>query len=40
MQELAAWYKERKAVAPFLIWKDTPTQHFDQVRRRLSRNDS
>jgi hypothetical protein len=32
LQELVRWRRQQRTAAPFLIWKDTPAQHFDQVR--------
>jgi hypothetical protein len=31
LQELVHWWRQHRTAAPFLVWKDTPTQHFDQV---------
>ena len=40
LQELVHWWRQHRKAVPFLVWKDTPTQHFDQVcfagRCRLS----
>lgn len=29
LQEVAAWYLRGSATLPFLVWRDTPPQHFD-----------
>ena len=29
LQEVAAWYLRGSAKLPFLVWRDTPPQHFD-----------
>lgn len=31
LEEMVAWYKANNATSPFLVWKDTPPQHFDNV---------
>lgn len=32
VRELIAYWEQSREQLPFLVWKDTPTQHFDQVR--------
>ncbi len=29
LRELVAWYHAGRASLPFLVWRDTPPQHFD-----------
>lgn len=36
VKALVHYWHQAKGELPFFVWKDTPTQHFDQVRTSCS----